>query len=783
MRMPLLKSKLSMPPINAGHVSRPRLIERLKHGLDSKLTLISAPAGYGKTTLLSAWAARCGLPVAWLTLDSGDDDPVRFVTYLIAALHSMDADHAQEMHKLIDALASSQPFNAIYWMSVILEQLEVLPDKFVLILEDFHAIKNPEIHQAVNFLLDHQPAQMHLVISTRVDPALSVAKIRARGQLNELRQADLRFTPQESQAFLTQWIGSELLSSDLSTLSSRTEGWIAGLQMACLALQNIPSQSREEISRMVSSFGGSHEYIVDYFASEILAQQTELVRSFLLQTSILDPLCAELCNAVTDRTDGQPMLEHLQKANLFVTPLDQERQWYRYHPLFSDLLRKQLGQETPKMVSELHQRASSWYESKELFDPAFQHACFSGDRSRVAWMVNEYSETLWKMGEYNTLFGWIGSLSNEQLVLRPELIVAKAMILADRGEYRLANGLVAQVSQKMTDKMGVVPSDQSSPDIDEFLHPEHILGLTNVAAAHIASLQSEYEMVVQKARQALDLLAKFHLRSDIPWRCDVLISLSHALWLAGDRAAALQHLSEVLSLSKSYEHHQLFLVATADQALFYLLQGRFDKATPLCQDGLAYINEHGLERHPLSARLLVIWGLTLCEQGNLEMVEVTLQKALGLSQVGSDDTVQWFGTLALSRYWMAKGCPDKADATLQEAQALAAQKAISPWLSTILSQGFLGQAKLSKTNGIEAQDTLVQTHVQTTANLLFEPLSERECEVLSLIAEGLSNRQIAGRLYLSVRTVKFHTGNIYSKLGVTRRTEAIAQARTLGLLS
>jgi LuxR family transcriptional regulator, maltose regulon positive regulatory protein len=781
--MPLLKSKLSMPPINADHVTRPRLMERLKHGLDSQLTLISAPAGYGKTTLLSAWAARCGLPVAWLTLDSGDDDPVRFFTYLVAALHSMDADHTQEMHKIMDALASSQPFNAIYWMSAILEQLEVLPHKFMLILEDFHAIQNTEIHQAINFLLDHQPAQMSLVISTRVDPSLSVAKIRARGQLNELRQVDLRFTLQETQVFVTQWVGSELLPSDLSTLSNRTEGWIAGLQMACLALQNSNSQSQEEISRLVASFGGSHEYIVDYFATEILAQQAEHVRSFLLQTSILDPLCGQLCNVVTDRTDGQPMLEHLQKANLFVTPLDQERQWYCYHPLFRDLLCKQLCQETPGMVSELHHRASLWYEANELFDLAFQHACSAGDRSRVAWLVNEYSESLWKMGEYSTLFRWISNLSTEQLTLRPELIVAKAMILSDRGEYRRAEGLLVEVSQKMTDKMRADSVDQSISDIDEFLHPEHILGLTNVAAAHIACLQGEYEIVVQKAHQALDLLVKFHLRWDIPWRCDVLISLSHALWLAGDRATALQQLSEALSLSKSYKHHQLFLVATADQALFYLLQGRFDQATQVCQDGLAYINEHGLERYPLIARLLVIWGLTLCEQGNLEMTEVLLQRALRLCPAGSDDTVHWFGTLALSRYWMAKGCPDKADTILQEAQSLAAQKEISPWLSTILSQGFLGQAQLSKTKGIAAQGTFVKTHAQPTAALLVEPLSERECEVLGLLAEGLSNQQIAGRLYLSIRTVKFHTGNIYSKLGVKSRTEAIAQARKLGLLS
>jgi LuxR family maltose regulon positive regulatory protein len=780
--MPLLKSKLSIPPINAGHVTRSRLIERLKHGLDSKLTLISAPAGYGKTTLLSAWAARCELPVAWLTLDSGDDDPLRFVTYLVAALHSVDF-HTQETHKIMDVLVSSQPFNVIYWMSTILEKLEILPDNFILILDDFHTIKNSEIHQAINFLLEHQPAKMHMVISTRADPSLSVAKIRARGQLNELRQVDLRFSPQETQAFVTQWIGGELLPSDLSTLSSRTEGWIAGLQMACLALQNTTSNSRDEISQMIASFGGSHEYIVDYFATEILAQQTGLLRSFLLQTSILDPLCGELCNAVTGRKDGQSMLEQLQKANLFIIPLDQERQWYHYHPLFSDLLVKQLHQETPEIVSGLHLRASLWNESNELLDRAFQHACSAGDQLRIGWMTSEYAELLWKMGEYNTLFRWISNLSKEQLILRPELIIAKAMILSDRGECRQSEAVLMEIRQEMIDQMKAISADKSYSTDNPFLHPEHILGLVNVAAAHNASLRNDYDSVLQKGRQALDMLAKFKLQWDVPWQCEVLISLSHAFWLGGDSATAIQHLNEVISLSRPYGHHQLFLAAASDQALVYILQGRYDQAAQFCQDGLSYINEHGLEQYPIIASLLLIWGLILCEQGDLETAEPFLQRGLGLSQAGYDDTIHWFGILALRQYWMAKGYPDKAEACLQEAQSLAAKKKISSWLSTILPQGFLASRQLPKIGQLTAQSMPVKTHIHSTNNFIVEPLSERECEVLHLIAEGLSNNQIAERLYLTVRTVKFHTGNIYRKLGVTRRTGAIAKARTLGLLS
>jgi LuxR family maltose regulon positive regulatory protein len=783
MKTPLLKSKFSIPPINAGTLIRPRLIEQLTRKLDSKLTLISAAAGYGKTTLLGTWATHHELPVAWLTLDSGDDDPVRFITYMAAALHSLGSNYAQEMQKIMDSLASFQPFNAIYWVSVILEQLEAFPGPFILILEDYQDIKNPDIHQAVDFLLDHQPLQMHLVLSTRVDPPLSLAKLRARGQLNELRQADLCFTLPETRGVVTQWIGSELPASDLSVLANRTEGWIAGLQMACLALQDAASQSREEISSRVASFGGSHEYIVDYFATEILAQQADLIRNFLLQTSILDPLRGELCNAVTGRTDGQSMLEQLQKANLFIIPLDHERQWYHYHPLFSDLLAKQLHQETPEIVSGLHHRASLWYETNELLDPAFRHACSAGDQSRISWMVSEHAELLWKMGEYNTLFRWINNLSNKQLILQPELIVAKAMILSDRGEYRQSEAMLEEVRQKMMVQMSTISIDKSHSTGNLFLHPEHILGLVNVAAAHIASLKNDYECVIQKGRQALNQIAKFNLQLDIPWQCEVLISLSHALWLSGDSASAMQHLNEAILLSKPYRHHQLFLVATSDQALAYIVQGKYDPAAQVCQDGLSYINEHGLERYPIVASLLLIWGLILCEQGNLEEAEVFLQRGLGLSQAGYDDTVHWFGILALSRYWVAKGYPDKAGSCLLEAQSLAAKKKISPWLFTILSQGFPASGQLPKNKKITAQSMPGKTHIYSTTNFMVERLSERECEVLHLLAEGLSNNQIAGRLYLTVRTIKFHTGNIYRKLGVTRRTEAIAQARTLGLLS
>jgi len=299
--------------------------------------LVAAPAGYGKTTLLGDWVAQCGCAAAWLSLDEGDNDPARFLSYLMAALQTLDSDVDQT---IVAALQSPQPAALADCLPVLVNQLDNVGQPFVLVLDDYHLITSPEIHQTLTFLLDHQPRPMRLVIATRKDPLLPLARLRARGQLLELRQADLRFTTEEAAAFLQQSMGIALSSEDVTSLAGRTEGWIAGLQMAALSLRD-----KADVSRLIAAFGGSHEYIVDYFAAEVLAQQPAPLRAFLLQTSILDRLCGDLCEAVTGQTPGQSTLEQLHHANLFVVPLDGERGWYRYHHLFRELLRKQLQHE------------------------------------------------------------------------------------------------------------------------------------------------------------------------------------------------------------------------------------------------------------------------------------------------------------------------------------------------------------------------------------------------------------------------------------------------------
>src|SRR5207249_295390 len=366
MSTPILATKLYIPPPRPNVVSRPRLLERLNEGLHRKLTLISAPAGFGKTTLVSAWVEGIERPrarTAWLSLDEGENDPIRFLTYLVAALQTIAATIGEGV---LGMLQSSQPPPIEAMLTTLLNEITTLPDHFVLVLDDYHVIDAKPVDIALTYLVEHLPPQMHLVIATREDPQLPLARLRSRGQLTELRATDLRFTPSEAAGFLNQGMGLNLSAEDIAALETRTEGWIAGLQLAAISLQG-----QQDAAGFIRSFTGSHHFVLDYLVEEVLGQQPESVQTFLLRTSILDRLCGPLCDAVllTPSGSGQETLEYLEHANLFLVPLDNERRWYRYHHLFADLLRQRLHQRSASSpgdevgdVTELHRRASVWYE-------------------------------------------------------------------------------------------------------------------------------------------------------------------------------------------------------------------------------------------------------------------------------------------------------------------------------------------------------------------------------------------------------------------------------------
>ncbi|MGH3147379.1 MAG: helix-turn-helix transcriptional regulator, partial [Rubrobacter sp.] len=379
MSTPILTTKLYVPPSQPRAVLRPRLLERLNEGLHRRLTLISAPAGFGKTTLLSGWVEGIERPAAWLSLDEGDNDPTRFLSYLVAALQTVAPNIGEGV---MGALRSPQPPPTESILTVLLNEITAVGDDFVLVLDDYHVIVARAVDDALGFLLEHLPPQAHLIIATREDPNLPLARLRARGQLSELRAADLRFAPSEAAEFLNSVMDLNLSEEDIAALETRTEGWIAGLQLAALSMQG-----HQDVPGFIRAFAGDNRYIVDYLVEEVLQRQPERARSFLLQTSILDRLSGPLCDTVTGQEEGNARLEALERGNFFVVPLDDKRQWYRYHHLFADVLSAHLMAEQPDQAPTLHRRASEWYEHHGSAADAIRHALAAEDFERAADLI------------------------------------------------------------------------------------------------------------------------------------------------------------------------------------------------------------------------------------------------------------------------------------------------------------------------------------------------------------------------------------------------------------
>ena len=407
-------------------VLRPRLIERLNEGLDHRLTLISAPAGFGKSTLLSEWVAGSERQAAWLSLEEGDNDPTRFLAYLVAALQTIAADIGEGV---LSMLRSPQPPPTESILTALLNEVTTVPDDFVLVLDDYHVIDTRPVDAALTFLLEHLPPQVHLVIATREDPHLPLARLRARGQLSELRAADLRFTLSEAAGFLEGAMDSSLSVEDIAALETRTEGWIAGLQLAVLSMRR-----REDVPGFIRAFAGDNRYILDYLVEEVLQRQPERVRSFLLQTSILERLSGQLCDAVTEQEEGNVVLETLERGNYFVIPLDDKRHWFRYHHLFADVLHAHLMQEQPARIPTLHRRASEWYEHNGSATDAIRHALAAEDFERAADLVELALPAMRRSRQEATLLGWLKALPDELIQCRPVLSVAYAGTLQQGGE-------------------------------------------------------------------------------------------------------------------------------------------------------------------------------------------------------------------------------------------------------------------------------------------------------------------------------------------------------------
>src|SRR6266702_740807 len=431
-RAPLLSIKLHRPRPRSRLVSRSHLVERLQQAMECPFTLISAPAGFGKTTLLAQWLAQSGLPVAWLSLEPEDNDPVRFLTYLIAALQTVDCRLGTSA---LARLRTLQPSPLETVLALLTNDLMVdEAGKIALVLDDYHTITAEPIHRAVTYLLEHLPLQLHLVISTRVDPPLPLARLRARGELVERRAQNLRFSAEEVTHFLADTMELVLDADQVVQLAERTEGWVAGLQLAALALRG-----RADVDQFLARFSGSHRYLVDYLAEDVLRREPEPVQRFLLQTSLLERLCAPLCAALTGSSEAQALLEQAERANLFLVPLDDHREWYRYHALFAEFLQERLRQAFPGEGETLHRRAAQWFEQQELIPEAVQHALAGADYERAVRLVTQSARAFLLRGETATLRTWLQALPEDLLRARPRLCMILGNELSTAGEFEAAD--------------------------------------------------------------------------------------------------------------------------------------------------------------------------------------------------------------------------------------------------------------------------------------------------------------------------------------------------------
>jgi LuxR family maltose regulon positive regulatory protein len=885
MSVSVLSTKLYIPPTRVDLVTRPRLIEKLRACVRRPdcFTLVSGPAGFGKTTLLSEFVTRLQQPVAWISLDEEDNDPARFWTYLITACQSILGDVGESALELFGA---PQPLPKNTIPTILINDFAAQEQSIALVLDDYHEIQSPSIHDSLLFLLDHLPNSLHVIVSTRIDPPWPLARFRARNQMSEIRARELRFNVEESTEFLNRTMGLNLSVEEVAALEDQTEGWAAGLQLAALSIQG-----RGDISAFIKEFTGSHLYVADYLSVEVLNRQPEQVRNFLLQTSILDRMTAELCDHLMARSDSQAMLRQLENANLFLVSLDEQRHWYRYHHLFAELLRNQLRELAPGQIPVLHRRAAGWYEQHGFVSEAIKHALAAGDQRQTARIIEQNAMAALMRGDSITVLNWISSIAT-LVGERPWLGIYQSWALLITGE-------IEPIETRLQAAENWMEAHLTEADAQELGF--HIAAIR----ALVAGRRGHAQQAVDLARQALEELPE----SETAIRSIVTFTLGDTSWSIGDLAGARRAFEQASRIDRTEDSPLAALLALSSVGVLLTEQGELQRAAEAFRKVIQMATQPNRRIRPVAAVACLGLSVLEYEWNDLEKAGRDAQQALELgARWGNPDTLA-NAHLALARKQHARGDRAGALESLRQAENLARGPGVTPWsglrVDAFRVRLWLDQDNLEAALGWERQHALdpkddisypnqiayltlarilvaqsrpgaalallerlrvqFETLGQTGRALellllqalalkakgdkpgalaaltraltlgepegylrifldegapmaellrragshgiaskyvvkllsefsqdagaapasqqpLIEPLTDRELQVLRLLAEGLSNRAIAERLVVALGTVKSHTASLYRKLDVTSRTQAVARATELGLL-
>ena len=896
----VLETKLFVPRPRPGQVARSRLVERLDRGAEARLVLVSAPAGFGKTTILTEWLSRLGAGArprhaAWLSLDRGDNDPAHFWTYVVAGLRTLVPDSGASALELLRT-PQALPVEAV--LTTLINGVGAVDGDVFLVLDDYHVIESRDVHEGMTFLLDHLPPSLHVVIASRSDPPLPLARLRARGDLVEVRAADLRFTPDEASAYLVGSMGLPLDRPDVEALEGRTEGWIAALQLAALSMQG-----RDDAAEFIAGFAGDDRYVVDYLVEEVVQRLPREVHDFLLETSVLSRLGPALCDAVTDSTSGRARLQDLERGNLFLVPLDDQRRWFRYHHLFADLLQARLLDERPELVPKLHLRASRWFGDNGEPAEAIRHALLGGDAARAGDLVEVHVADTRRDRQEALLRGWLEALPADEVRRRPVLCNALAGARLATAEVEGVDGWLLEAERWLEEMRR---HDGARPDGMVVTNEDELARLETGVAVHRAGLSlglGDLEATVEHARRALSLRAEDDLIAlgagtalvglaawptgdletthtayveclrtfeqaghvadvmgialtvadlELTWgrlgqalrtyeralelvaaqgggpprgTADMYVGISAVHHARGDLGSAREALRRAEQLGEANglpQNPYRWRVAMARQldadgdldaaldlldeaervyvgdfsprvrpvpsvrARVWIRQGRLDEVRGWARDERltaddepTYLREH---EHVTLARALLA-------EGALDDAEVLLGRLLAAADAGGRTTTLIEVLVLQSLVAQRRGRPADALAVLDRALELAEPEG---HVQVFVAEG---RAMLDLLEAAQARAS-APGHVrrlfaayggappeprQASSTTLVEPLSEREHEVLRLLATDLSGPEIARRLVVSLNTVRTHTKNVYAKLGVNSRRAAVRRAEELGL--